>query len=144
MPIAGGDSLALPALRVPVENIEVWWIAGGELLPAPKEEETWWFIGGEFEFSRRTVRYGGAVSSTSYGRWVDFAGSFAADLAAGVVVLGLGYFSVEKRLHLTEQRDRRANEEDKRGVSLHNVLTGPLRARRTAPGRTRRHPTTAR
>ncbi len=42
-PVAGGDGLMLPTLRVPVENIEAWWIAGGELLPA--KEGGSWFVG---------------------------------------------------------------------------------------------------
>jgi hypothetical protein len=45
-PVAGGDALMLPTLRVPVQNIEAWWIAGGGVLPA--KDAGSWFVGLEF------------------------------------------------------------------------------------------------
>jgi hypothetical protein len=47
-PVAGGDGMELPTLRLPVENIAAWWIAGGRPVQAPKDKGSTWFVGGLF------------------------------------------------------------------------------------------------
>jgi len=42
-PIAGGDALELPALRLPVRNIQAWWIAGGTVIDE-KKDRSWWIV----------------------------------------------------------------------------------------------------
>jgi hypothetical protein len=45
-PVAGGDGLQLPGLRVPLSAVQAWWIAGGGHVP--DSEASRWFIGGIF------------------------------------------------------------------------------------------------
>jgi hypothetical protein len=33
-PVAGGETLELPALRVPFEAVDAWWLAGGQPVDA--------------------------------------------------------------------------------------------------------------
>ena len=42
-PVAGGDGLMIPGIRIPVENVQAWWIAGGDVVEAKKGES--WFVG---------------------------------------------------------------------------------------------------
>jgi hypothetical protein len=44
--LVGGDGMEVPVLRVPLEAVEAWWIAGGHPLPAKKDRQ--WFFFGEF------------------------------------------------------------------------------------------------
>lgn len=36
-PLAGGDGLLLPGIRVPIANVQAWWIAGGDAIEAKKD-----------------------------------------------------------------------------------------------------------
>ena len=40
-----GGGVELPAVRVPLEAINAWWIAGGSTIEAPREGGGW-FVGG--------------------------------------------------------------------------------------------------
>jgi hypothetical protein len=42
-PVAGGDGLLLAGIRIPVENVQAWWIAGGDVVEAKKGQS--WFVG---------------------------------------------------------------------------------------------------
>jgi hypothetical protein len=56
---------------------------------------------------------------------VDFSGflsSFLADAFAGLVVVGLGYWFVDKKLHLRDRRDRQDEAEAERAANRTHVL----------------------
>lgn len=46
-PWAGGDGIQLPAVRIPVSSVDLWWVAGGTTLKAPSQGGSW-FVGGIF------------------------------------------------------------------------------------------------
>jgi len=49
-PWAGGDGIRLPAIRIPLASVDVWWVTGGQVLKAPSHGGSW-FIGGLFPIS---------------------------------------------------------------------------------------------
>lgn len=40
-PVAGGDGIRLPAVRIPFASVDLWWVTGGQVLKAPTEGGSW-------------------------------------------------------------------------------------------------------
>jgi hypothetical protein len=47
-PWAGGDGIQLPAVRIPLVSVDLWWVTGGQVLKAPSQGSGW-FVGAVFD-----------------------------------------------------------------------------------------------